>query len=62
MKFIIRFRISNRLGAGSKYSLRDFIVSVVDRYSLTETECATIVTLQVGEKFINRDMEVKRIN
>ncbi|UOF79482.1 hypothetical protein [Caudoviricetes sp.] len=61
MKFSIRFRIGNRLGAASKYSLRDFCISVVDRYSLTETEVCTIVTLQSGETFTNEDMKVTKI-
>jgi hypothetical protein len=61
MKFSIRFRIGNRLGAASRYTLRELCISVVDRYSLTETELCTIVTLHVGEKFSNADMEVRKV-
>ena len=61
MKFSIRFRIGNRLGAASRYTLRELCISVVDRYSLTETELCTIVTLYVGEKFSNADMEVRKV-
>ena len=61
MRFVIRFKIRNRFGASSKYSLRDICVCLVDRYSLTETELATIVTLQVGEEFVNDDMLIRRV-
>jgi len=62
MIFNIRFRIGkNRLGAGSRYSLRELCVSIIDRYSLTETEVCTIVTLQVDETWSNEDLEVRRI-
>lgn len=61
MKFNIRFKIGNRFGAGSKYTLREFCISVVDRYSLTETEICTIVTLHTHEKFTNNDMQIERI-
>jgi hypothetical protein len=61
MKFSIRFKIGNRLGAASRYTLREFCVSVVDRYSLTETEICTVVTLQIGESFSNEDLTIKRV-
>lgn len=61
MKFSIRFKIGNRFGAASKYTLRDFCISIVDRFSLTETEVCTIVTLQSGETFTNEDMMVKKL-
>lgn len=31
MKFSIRFKIGNRFGAASKYTLRDFCISIADR-------------------------------
>lgn len=61
MRFTIRFRIGNRFGAASKYTLVELCLHVVDRYSLTETELATIVTLQPDEKFSNEDMIVQRV-
>lgn len=61
MKFSIRFKIGNRLGAASKYTLRELCVSLVDRFSLTETEICTIVTLQFGESFSNEDMQVTKV-
>ena len=62
MTFNIRFRIGkNRLGAGSRYSLKEFCISVVERYSLTETEVCTIATLQIGKTFKNEYMEIQRI-
>jgi hypothetical protein len=61
MKFIIRFKIGNRYGAGSRYTIREFCVNVVDRYSLTETEICAIVTLQFSEDFTNNDMTIRRI-
>ena len=60
MKFRIRFRIGGRLGAASAYSLREFCVHLVERYSLTETELCTIFTLKPGESYNNEDMEVTR--
>ncbi len=60
MRFTIRFKIGNRLGAGSRYSLRDFCISVVDRYALNDAELTKIVSLKVGEWFTNEDMEVRR--
>lgn len=60
MKFSIRFKIGSRFGAASIYSLRDLCVNVVDRYSLTERELATIVTLNKGEVFSNEDMQITR--
>lgn len=61
MKFSIRFKIGNRFGAASKYTLRELCISIVDRYSLTETEICTIVTLQPGETFTNEDMVIKKV-
>lgn len=61
MRFIIRFKIGNRFGAGSKYSLRDLCICIVDQYSLKEHELATIVTLRVGEIFTNEDFTAKRV-
>jgi hypothetical protein len=61
MKFSIRFKIGNRFGAASKYTLREFCTSIVDRYSLTETEVCTIVTLQSGESFKNEDLAITKI-
>ena len=61
MKFKVRFKIGNRLGKGSVYTLRDFCISIVDRYSLTETELCAIFTLHVGATFENEDLQVKRI-
>lgn len=61
MKFSIRFKIGNRFGAASKYTLREFCISIVDRYSLTETEVCTIVTLQRGESFKNEDLMITKV-
>ena len=61
MKFSIRFKIGNRFGAASKYTLRELCVSVVDRYSLRENELAHIVTMNIGEVFENNDMRVTRV-
>lgn len=61
MKFSIRFKIGNRFGAASKYTLRELCVSVVDRYSLRENELAHIVTMNIGEVFQNEDMQVTRV-
>lgn len=61
MKFSIRFKIGNRFGAASKYTLREFCTSIVDRYSLTETEVCTIITLQSGESFKNEDLAITKV-
>lgn len=61
MRFSIRFKIGNRLGAASRYTLREFCISIVDRYSLTETEVCTIVTLQPGESFANEDLSITKL-
>ena len=50
MAFAIAPAIGGRFGAYSRYSLVEFCVHIVDRYGLKESETATIVTLQVGEK------------
>lgn len=34
---------------------------IVDRYSLTEVETATVATLHPGETFTNEDMQIKRL-
>ena len=45
-RFAVRFRIGNRLGAKSIYTLRDICVCIVDKYSLTDAEIeALVVTL-----------------
>lgn len=61
MKFSIRFKIGNRLGAASRYTLREFCLAIIERYSLTETEICTIVTLAVGEQFANEDLQIKKV-
>lgn len=61
MKFTIRFRIGKRFGKGSRYSLREVCIHLVEQYSLTETEIRTVVTLGVGCVFSNEDMHVKRV-
>lgn len=61
MKFSIRFKIGNRFGAASKYTLREFCTSIVGRYSLTETEVCTIITLQSGESFKNEDLAITKV-
>lgn len=60
MQFIVRLKIGNRFGRGSKYTLREFCVFLVERYSLTETELCTIATLQENETFNNEDMRVTK--
>lgn len=63
MTFGVRFRIGNRLGATSRYSLVEVCIHLVDRYSLTETEITKIVQLPAKEAifFMNEDMEVRRL-
>lgn len=61
MKFSIRFKIGNWFGAASKYTLREFCINIVDRFSLTETEVCTIVTLQPGEYFTNEDLMIRKV-
>ena len=60
MKYFIRFKIGNRLGAKSSYSLREFCVSVVERYSLTNAEVGAVVRLQPDETFENEDLHIVR--
>lgn len=60
-KYAVQFSIGNRLGPIGKYSLKDLCISVVERYSLTDTELNTIVSLEPQAKFSNRDMLVKRL-
>ncbi len=61
MRFQVRLAISNRLGKGSTYSLRDICVCLVETYSLKEKEIEQIATLTVGSVFANEDMQIKRI-
>lgn len=61
MKFSIRFKICNRFGSISKYSLREFCISIVERFSLTEQECQSVIELSVGEIFCNKDVFIRRI-
>lgn len=67
MKFNVRFaigtagKVGSRLGSGSSYTLRELCVSVVDRYSLSESEVCAIAALKPGESFRNEDMEVTRM-
>lgn len=58
MKFDIRFKIGNRLGAKSVYTLVEFCVHVVDRYGLREGEVAKIVRLKPGETFENEVLQI----
>lgn len=60
MKFAVRFRIDNRWGAVSIYSLRDVCVSLVNRFSLKESEICTIVSLRDGETFQMADLMLTR--
>lgn len=60
MRFSVRFRIGGRFGAISRYSLRDFCVSLVDRYSLSEAEVLAVVTLPVGTIIEMSDLWVRR--
>jgi len=62
MRFSIRFKIGNRWGAASRYTLKEFCASIVDRYSLTEIEACNIVTLHVKEVFSNNEMQVTRVS
>ncbi len=61
MRYKIRLKIGNRLSATSSLSLREFCIAIVDRYSLTEKECETIVTMQVGQEFKNNDLVITRV-
>lgn len=61
MKFSVRFKIGNRLGAGSVYSLREICTAIVDRYSLKEKEIEEIVQLKSGGQFTNEDMQITRV-
>lgn len=61
MKFIVRFKIGNRLSTKSKYSMRDICVCLVDRYSLKENEIFTIFTMKVGYVFQNEDMTIEKV-
>jgi hypothetical protein len=61
MKFTIRFKIGNRFGAASKYTLREFCLFIIERFGLTETEICTIVTLHPTETWKNEDMLIQRV-
>lgn len=61
MRFSIRFRAGNRFGAASKYSLREFCIAIVDKYSLTETEVYDIVTMGFAVDFENNDLKIRRL-
>lgn len=59
MKFKVRVKIENRLGAASVYSLRAVCTHLVERYSLKEDELEMIVSLTAGQTFHNADLEIK---
>lgn len=61
MRFDIRFKIGNRFGKASRYSLKEFCIAVVDRYSLKEVEVETVVSLAPGECFQNLDLQIWRV-
>lgn len=60
IKFKVRFRVGNRLGKASIYSLRDICVSLADTYSLGDAELEKILFMALGQHFTNEDMEVRR--
>jgi hypothetical protein len=60
-KFLVRVAIGKRLGKGSRYSLVEVCVHLVDRYGLREEELATIFTLQPGETFTNEDLSIRKL-
>lgn len=60
-KFQVRFWIDHRLSRGSKYSLRDICICIVDRYALTDAEVNQIADLAVGSAFNNGDLSIKRV-
>lgn len=60
MRFTVRTKIGDRLGKGGSYSLRDICISLVDRYSLKETEIVLISRLVPGMIFQNEDMTIRR--
>lgn len=62
MKFSVRFKIVNRFGKASAYSLRDICITLVDQYSLREHEITAIVGLRAGsnDTFVNGDMAVRK--
>lgn len=61
MKFAIQFKIGQRFGSISKYSLRDFCIAIVERFSLTDRECHLVIELKVGETFCTEDLLIRRI-
>jgi hypothetical protein len=61
MKFNIRFRIGNRWGKASRYSLREFCVYIVDKCSFTDAECVKVVKLNIGESMTADDVRVTRV-
>ena len=62
MRYVVRFKIGNRWGAGSVYTLRDIAISLVGKYLLTNVELTTIVRLHVDDVFTNDDMMVTRLS
>lgn len=61
MRFTVRFEIGGRLGAGSKYSLRDICVSLVDRYSIKDRELNQIVIMKAGESIRVPGLQITRV-
>jgi hypothetical protein len=52
IRYNISFAIGNRYGKVNAYSLKEFCLCVLDRYSITECELADIVTLHKEETYI----------
>ena len=61
MDFHIMFTHNDGTLPAEKFDLVEFCVSVVDRYGMTESEVAAVVSLRVGETFTNEDMTVRRV-
>lgn len=61
MKYAIRFKIGNRFDSVSKYSLREFCIFIVERFSLTERECQSVIELKIGESICLKDFYIYRI-
>ncbi len=51
MKFKVRFKIGNRYGYASVYSLREFCLYIFNQCSLTEAELCHILTLGLHEQY-----------
>ena len=58
--FSIQLKIASRLGAKSSCNTREFCISFIDRYSLTNTEVEKILEMQPGESFYNKDVVITR--